>query len=234
MSRKSEFKALEAVLQQALAKQDEVSPIEQSYLDQFNNTQTLLNSHDYRNLGSYFNLMPLADMQRMASYGYDNSPWLPGQPHTSTGQAAAGADISGLVQQQHDLDSNELARDYGNMVQNTVAGLQGRNNAIGGAYEGIRDQRLQNGVNGVGMQMNALLHRPHSGLYNFFGANGLGGRLLTAGVGAAAGGLMGGMMGGGGYSGSLTPANIPSFVQNVGTMPPYLSSGVGNSIGTYF
>ena len=197
MSRKAEYKALEAALQQALAKQNEVSPIEQSYLDQFNQTQNLLNSHDYRNLGSYFNLMPLADMQRMQGYGLDNSSWRPGQTvHNSTGQVAAGADAGGLVQTQHDLASNELTRDYGNMVQGVVQGLQRQNNQVGNAYEGIRDQRLQNGVQGVQSQMQALVNRPHSIWYT------LGPQLLSAGIGAAASAFTGGMAGGGGL-GSL-------------------------------
>jgi hypothetical protein len=187
--RKKEYQSLEKQLSDARAKQTEVSPIEQSYLDQFNQTQNLLNSHDYRNLGQYFNLAPLADLQRMQQYGYSNN-----------GQVATGADTSGLVQQQRDLASNELTRDYGNMVQSVVQGLQGQNNQVGGAYEGIRDQRLQNGVNGVGMQMNALVNRPHSAWYN------VGQGLLKAGLGVGTSLLTGGFSnlfggGGGGFGG---------------------------------
>ena len=219
MSRKKEYKALEAALAAALKKQNEVSPIEQSYLDQFNRTQNLLNSHDYRNLGSYFNLMPLADMQRMQGYGYANN-----------GQAAAGADTSGLIQQQHDLASNELARDYGNMVQNVVAGLQGRNNQVGNAYEGIRDQRLANGVQGVQSQMQALVNRPHSIWYT------LGPQLLSAGIGAATSALTGGIAGGGGMPAGLMSGNfLGGFASNgsqYGSGPIF--SGVGNNIATHF
>jgi hypothetical protein len=86
------------------------------------------------------------------------------------------------------------------MVQSVVQGLQGQNNQVGGAYEGIRDQRLQNGVNGVGMQMNALVNRPHSAWYN------VGQGLLKAGLGVGTSLLTGGFSnlfggGGGGFGG---------------------------------
>lgn len=166
-------------------------------------------------------------MQRMQGYGYANN-----------GQAATGADTSGLIQQQHDLASNELARDYGNMVQNTVAGLQGKNDQLGQAYQGIRDQRLQEGVNGIGMRMGALVNRPHSGLYNFFGANGLGGKLIGGAISGLTGGLLGGMMGGGGSSTPPPGLFSGNFLGGYGSNGFQYGSGpvfsnVGNSIGSF-
>lgn len=132
----------------AINKAQQPSEYEMALQKDWQQTRDWLNKKDYRNLPTGINvdLLPLADYQRMQSYG--RNP-------IDTG----AANQMGMANAR-ELSNNQLARDWGRAYEEKVGGLMDRNNALVSGLQGIHTNRMNVGITGAQGILNAYNQRP--------------------------------------------------------------------------
>lgn len=165
-------KAYFDALMAAISQRKQPSEIETAGLQDWKELRNFLRggatgTRDYRNLpgGAPVDLLPIADYKRFASYGQAGDT------------AANGAGSNAMaIHHMNQLSNDKLTRDWGQQYENTIGGLRGYNNQLGGMLQDAYTDRMAGGVQGAGMLLDAYRNRPKS-QFNWGG-------LLGAGLGA--------------------------------------------------
>lgn len=171
-----QFDAMMRLMQQQITASQQPSAYEQAWLKKFNDTESFLNSKDYRNLpaGVNIDLLSQADNNKMRQMmlGRDNSD-----------QAAAGT-MGRIGQTQKMLLGDMAAKDWSGAFEGKIGDLMNQQMGMSQMGQGAHSTRMGQGISGYGNMIGLLGQRPKE-------SPGFWSSLFKGSIGGVASGLIG-------------------------------------------